>query len=102
MASLRNQITTFAQREDKLLYEVWECFKDLLRLCPHYGLQWWMLVQAFYNEVNQPVRSATYATAGGALTSKIKDEVYNLVEEMALNNYQWSNERSQPRGFEVS
>ena len=37
-ASLRNQITSFTQRDDELLYEAWERFKDLLRLCPHHGL----------------------------------------------------------------
>jgi len=35
--SLRNQITSFTQREEPL-YEAWERFKDLLRLCPHHGL----------------------------------------------------------------
>jgi len=36
--SLRNQITSFAQREDESLYEAWERFENLLRLCPHHGL----------------------------------------------------------------
>ena len=34
-------------------------------------------------------------TAGGTLMSKT-EEAYNLIEEMALNNYQWSSERGQP------
>jgi len=29
--------------------------------------------------------------------SKAEKEAYNLIEEMALNNYQWSNERGQPK-----
>jgi len=29
--------------------------------------------------------------------SKTEDESYNLIEEMALNNFQWSTERAQPR-----
>ena len=29
--------------------------------------------------------------------NKAKDNAYNLIEEMTLNNYQWSNERSQPK-----
>jgi len=28
-----------------------------------------------------------------SLMSETKDEAYNLIEEVALNNYQWSNER---------
>jgi len=39
-ARLRNQMTTFAQREDESLYKAWEYFKDLLRLCLHHCLQW--------------------------------------------------------------
>ena len=38
MASLRNQITSFTQREDETLYEAWEQFKDLLRLCQRHDL----------------------------------------------------------------
>jgi len=37
------------------------------------------------------------AAAGGTLMSKIEEEAYNLIEEMALNNYQWSNEQGQPK-----
>ena len=29
--------------------------------------------------------------------SKTADEAYNLIEEIALNNYEWSNERGQPK-----
>ena len=29
--------------------------------------------------------------------SKTEDETYNLIEEMALNNFQWSIERGQPK-----
>jgi len=37
------------------------------------------------------------AAAGGTLMSKTKEEAYNLIEEMALNNYQWPSERGQPK-----
>ena len=29
--------------------------------------------------------------------SKTEDKAYNLIEEMMLNNFQWSSERAQPR-----
>ena len=91
MASLRNQITNFTQKDEEMLYEAWERFKDLLHLCPHHGLQRWMIIQAFYNGVTQSVRSTIDAAAGGTLMNKTEDEAYNLIEEMALNNFQWSN-----------
>jgi len=87
-ASLRNQITTFTQRDDESLYEAWERFKDLLRLYPHHGFQKWMIIQTFYNGVIQPVRSTIDTVAGGTLMNKAEDEAYNLIEEMSLNNFQ--------------
>ena len=56
-----------------------------------------MVVQTFYNGVTQPVRSMIDAAAGGTLMSKTEKEAYNLIEEMALNNYQWSNAWGQPK-----
>jgi len=32
---------------------------------------------------------------GGTLISKTKEEAYNFIEEMTLNNYQWSSEHGQ-------
>jgi len=37
------------------------------------------------------------AAAGGALMSKIEGETYHLIEEMALNNFQWFIECGQPK-----
>ena len=33
------------------------------------------------------------AAAGGALMDKERDEAYELLEEMASDNYQWQSER---------
>ena len=96
-ASLRNQITTFAQKEDKTLCEAWGQFKDLLQLCPHDRLRRWMIVKFFYNGVTQPVQSTIDATAGSTLMNTTEDEAYHWIEEMTLNHYQWSNERNQPK-----
>jgi len=42
--------------------------------------------------VTQLVRSTNDAAAGGTLMNKPEDEAYYLIEEMALNNFQWSTE----------
>jgi len=46
-----------------------------------------MVVQTFYNEVTQPVKSMINAVVEGTLMSKTEEEAFNLIEEMALNNY---------------
>jgi len=45
-----------------------------------------MLVQTFYYGVKHAMRSMIDAVMGGTLR-KTKDEAYNLIEVMALNNY---------------
>jgi len=56
-----------------------------------------MIVQTFYNGVTQSLRSTIDVAAGGTLMNKTKDAAYNLIEEMALNNFQWSSKRAQPK-----
>jgi len=36
------------------------------------------------------VRTTIDAATGGTLMNRTEDEAYNLIEEMALNNFQWS------------
>jgi len=97
MINLRNQSTTFAQGEDEALYTAWEYFKDLLWLCPHHGLQKWIIVQTFYNRVTQLVRSTIDAMMGGTLMNKTEDEAYKYNKEMTLNDHQWSSEKGQSK-----
>lgn len=76
------------QKDEETLYEAWEHFKDLLRLCPHHSLQHWMIIQAFYNGMAHCVWSTIDAAARGTLVNKTDDEAYNLIQEMTLNNFQ--------------
>ena len=94
---LRTNIQTFVQFDMETLYEAWERFKDLLRRCPHHGLPKWLVVQTFYNGLNNHTRINIDAAAGGSLMGKSLDEAYDLLEEMANNNYQWPNERNMTR-----
>jgi len=43
-AQLRNQITQFTQRDGESLYDAWERFKEMLRLCPDHGLDKWLII----------------------------------------------------------
>ncbi|XP_030963798.1 uncharacterized protein LOC115984958 [Quercus lobata] len=97
IAKLRNDITTFIQFEGESLNEAWERYKDLLRRCPHHDLSAWLQVQTFYNGLGATNRSMVDAAASGALMSKTHEVAYELLEELASNNYQWPIERAMPR-----
>ncbi|XP_062083461.1 uncharacterized protein LOC133789704 [Humulus lupulus] len=92
-ARYRGEINNFHQKDGESLYDAWERFKELLRKCPHHGIEKWMLVHIFYNGLCGTTRTIIDAASGGAFMSKSANEAYDLLEEMAMNNYQWPSER---------
>ncbi|XP_038973076.1 uncharacterized protein LOC120105078 [Phoenix dactylifera] len=64
---------------------------------PNSFTTWNALSQIFLSKYFPSVRITIDAAAGGTLMSKSTEEVYKLLEEMASNNYQWSNERGMPK-----
>jgi len=94
ISKLRDQITRFNQNDGESLYDAWERFKEMLRLCPHDGLEKWLIVHTFYNGLTYTTKMYVDAAAGGALMKKNCTEAYALIEDMAQNHYQWTNERA--------
>jgi len=47
----------------------------------------WLLIQTFYNGLDQSLKMSINATAGGALMSKLIEAAKALLEKMASNNY---------------
>jgi len=86
-AKLSAEITSFIQRDEESLYEAWERFKDLQRQCPHHAVSDWLLIQTFYNGLEQSVKISVDVAAGGALMGKSIEAAKFLFEEMASNNY---------------
>ncbi|XP_075486253.1 uncharacterized protein LOC142525853 [Primulina tabacum] len=96
-AQLKIDITNFRQREFEVLYEAWERYKELLRMCPNHGYADWVQIELFYNGLDGPTRGNVDAAAGGTIFSKTPDEAYELLEQMTINSYQWPSERSGSR-----
>ena len=88
-AKLREAITKFQQQYDESLYEAWERFKELVRRCPHHGLPDWLVVQTFYQGISPQTRLSLDAAANGSLMNKTHGEAMDLIEDMALNSFQW-------------
>jgi len=69
-ARLRDQIIRFTQRDEESLYNVWERFKEILRLCPHHGLEKWLIIHTFYNGLLFTTKMNVDAAAGGTFMNK--------------------------------
>jgi hypothetical protein len=75
----------FRQRDGESLCESWKRLKELLRICPHHGLEEWIIIQTFYDSLNDSTRMSIVAAAGGAFANRSVDDVLDLIENMALN-----------------
>ena len=84
---------SFTQKDRESLYDVWERFKEMLRLCPHHGLEKWLIIHTFYNGLLYTTKIYVDVAAGGALMNKTYTAAYALIEDMTQNHYQWTSER---------
>ncbi|XP_050895128.1 uncharacterized protein LOC127101721 [Lathyrus oleraceus] len=91
---LRAQINGFKQKDNESIFNAWERYKDMMRLCPHHGLEEWMIIHTFYNGLLYNTKMNLSDVAGGALMDKPYDEAYELIENMAQNHFQWGGERT--------
>ena len=93
-AKFRSDIMSFQQHDDESTSDAWERFKDLLKKCPHHGIPHCIQMETFYNGLNSASRMVLDASANGAILSKSYNEAYEILETIASNNYQWSNNRA--------
>jgi hypothetical protein len=81
------EITHFAQWDQESLYEAWERYKDMLKRCPHHGLQGWVVIQTFFGGLHPQYKNDITAAAGGALMNKTYEEATELIENLAEHSY---------------
>jgi len=61
----------FTQKDEESLYDVWERFKEMLRLCPHHGLEKWLIIHNFNNGLTYMTKITVDTTASGALMNNL-------------------------------
>nr|GEU33609.1 reverse transcriptase domain-containing protein [Tanacetum cinerariifolium] len=76
---LRNEIINFLQKPKETFNEAWECFKDLLRQCPHHGFSELHQLDTFYNALNPNDQDALDFAAGGNFLDKIPRECLSII-----------------------
>jgi len=94
IVQLRAKLYQFAQEDGESLYDAWVRFKEMLRLCPHHGLEKWLIIHTFYNGLTYITKIIVDAAGGGALMNKDFTTAYTLIEDMALNLFQWADEKA--------
>nr|GEY03440.1 reverse transcriptase domain-containing protein [Tanacetum cinerariifolium] len=77
---LKNEISRFTQRFEETFREAWECFKEMLRACPHHEFSELTQIDTFYNGLNKQDQDSLNATAGGNLFNKTTREALKIIK----------------------
>ncbi|CAM8999299.1 unnamed protein product [Rhodiola kirilowii] len=96
-AHFRNQIISFRSMDGETLYEAWERYKELLRLCPHHNLELWQIIDTFYQGIDQGMRTLIYQAAGGGLNGVPLEDAYGIIERAAQDYHLWTSDRGNPK-----
>ncbi|KAF1893015.1 hypothetical protein Lal_00013734 [Lupinus albus] len=88
--AIRKDISGIRQQHGESLYDYWERFKRLCASCPHHQISEQLLLQYFYEGLNNMDRSIIAAASGGALGDMTPFEARCLIEKMASNSQQFN------------
>ncbi|XP_074266631.1 uncharacterized protein LOC141589907 [Silene latifolia] len=97
-AKVKSELQSFTQEEDETLYEAWERYKRLQRLCPHHGISEAELVNNFYKGLTQDLRLSYAGSEKGALDILGHKAAKELIEEMASRTMEWGSDRQLRKG----
>ncbi|CAN6554745.1 unnamed protein product [Malus baccata var. baccata] len=100
---MRTQILSFAQKPNEEFHEAWERFKELIRKCPHSGINTTNQMHIFFRGLNITTKTLVNASCEGSYKDKNAQEACLLFEKMAADTQQWAVEQPQSRSvFEMS
>lgn len=94
---MRKEIHNFSQGEGETVFEARERFKELLRRCPHDGMQQWMQLQDFWGGLNPSSRKLLNSAVAGPLMKKTPEEIVTLLNELSKDAEQWSTDQGDRR-----
>nr|GFA25348.1 hypothetical protein [Tanacetum cinerariifolium] len=84
---LRNEITNFLHKPNKMFNEAWDRFKDLLKQCPYHGFSELHQLDTFYNALNPNDQDALDSAAGGNFLDKTPRECFSIIESKSKVRY---------------
>ncbi|XP_035838897.1 uncharacterized protein LOC118486511 [Helianthus annuus] len=82
----RLAIREFQQLPGELLYESWKWFNQLIRNCPHHGIQRWELITAFHDGISNEDRRDIKAITGGTFLKNHVDVDWDYLDIVAADS----------------
>ncbi|KAK1440276.1 hypothetical protein QVD17_06101 [Tagetes erecta] len=79
----RDAIKSFNQHSGEAFHEAFTRFKEMLRLCPHHGIEKWDLVKIFYDGLLPEANQMVFSSSGGRFLSQHEDQAWNFLENLS-------------------
>ncbi|XP_058203029.1 uncharacterized protein LOC131317499 [Rhododendron vialii] len=83
---IRQELTSFYQKEGEQFHQAWERLNDIIRSCPHHQVPKWQLVQCFYDGLCEQHRYMVDASCGGTFMLKNENQGWDLFGQLAENS----------------
>ena len=83
----RGEIIVFKQGEDESLYNAWERFKRLLKICPMHGIDLTTKMDIFYHAMNYASKGIIDASCCGDFKKRSAEKARQLIEDLVKCNY---------------
>nr|GFB68542.1 reverse transcriptase domain-containing protein [Tanacetum cinerariifolium] len=74
------EIKTNLLQFEETFGEAWDCFKEILRACPHHGFSELTQIDTFYNGLTEQDQDSLNAASGGNLLNKTTREALKIIE----------------------
>ena len=97
VTAMRKMITGIVKGHDESFGAYSEQFKRLVAACPNHGIIESNLLQYFYEGLNTMERQLLDAASGGSFVDKTPAQGKLLIENRAMNDYQFSTTSREPR-----
>ncbi|KAG7578972.1 Retrotransposon gag domain [Arabidopsis thaliana x Arabidopsis arenosa] len=85
-ARLRNEISSFTQKQSESFCEAWERFKGYTTQCPHHGFKKASLLSTLYRGALPKFRMVLDTASNGNFLNKDVEEGWELVENLAQSD----------------
>ncbi|KAH0781338.1 hypothetical protein KY290_000936 [Solanum tuberosum] len=92
---MRKEISNFSQLESETVFEAWERFKELLRKCPHNGIELWLQLTNFWEGLSLASRRILNNAMGGPIMKNTPEEAIEILNVLAEDANQWVVENSE-------
>ncbi|KAG7578965.1 Ribonuclease H-like superfamily [Arabidopsis thaliana x Arabidopsis arenosa] len=101
-ARLRNEISSFTQKQSESICEAWERFKGYTIQCPHHGFKKASLLRTLYRGVLPKIRMLLDTASNGNFLNKDVEEGWELIENLALSDGNYNKDLIAPTEKQVN